>query len=161
MDSSAIVSSRYGPISNSEQVSIDLEQAFVPFAENNLPTIGLEASAEGNTEKKRPCNGSFALSGGQMVTDRTSFAKYSGSLWFNRKQVIFLFRKICFNFKNSLENLNFFEKKFQLSWYSHCIADIMTKGVSIVQKKQVQNALLLPLNCDVQEQRLRKTLCCM
>ena len=47
-----------------------VEQARVPFAEDDLPTVGLEASAEGNTEK-RPCCGSCALPGGQMATDRT------------------------------------------------------------------------------------------
>ena len=47
-----------------------LAQARVSFAEDNLTTIGLEASAEGNTEK-RPCRGICALPGGQMAADRT------------------------------------------------------------------------------------------
>ena len=47
-----------------------MRQARVPFAEDNLLTVGLEASAEGNTEK-HPCSGSGALLGGHMVIDRT------------------------------------------------------------------------------------------
>ena len=47
-----------------------IEQARVPFAEDYLPMVGLEASAEGNMEK-RPYCGSCALPGEQMATDRT------------------------------------------------------------------------------------------
>ena len=49
---------------------MNVEQACVPFAEDNLPTVRLGASAEGNTEKCS-CRGSCALPGEQMATNRT------------------------------------------------------------------------------------------
>ena len=42
-------------ISCNKSVHKTLEQARVPFAEDDLPTVGLEALAEGNTEKQMCC----------------------------------------------------------------------------------------------------------
>ena len=55
---------------NNFLLTIYIEQACVPSAEDDLPMIGLEASAERNKEK-RPYRSSCAQPGGQMVTDRT------------------------------------------------------------------------------------------
>ena len=58
------------PMHHLQTYGFYVKQAHVPFAEDDLPTVGLEASPEGNTEKGS-CRGSCALPGVQMVTDRT------------------------------------------------------------------------------------------